>query len=197
MSFKICIFQLHILSSSIIFDFAWLNTKIRYHTSHQWTFGFTHVLLQVPSSILAQLWYFLHYFPSEFQNISIKIPYVSLLPKLRFACLNTKMRYHMSRLWTFSFTYALLQVLSSILAQRWYYLHTSPSKFQNLYFEILYSSLFHKLRFACLNIKIRYHTSHLWTFWFTHAVLYVPSSIVAQLWYFLHNLPSEFQNLQF
>ena len=112
--------------------------------------------------------------------------------ELWFACLNTKFLYHKTHLWTFWFMRALLQVPSTNVAQLWYFLYSSSSQFKNLYFAISYYSLLSYLPVACWNTKIRYHTSHLWTFWFIDALLQVPCSI-----YFFYSSPFKFQNLYF
>ena len=53
-------------------------------------------------------------------------------------------------------------------------------------------------RFTCLNIKIWYHTSQLWTFWFTHQSC-VCSSFVAKLCIFFmsHTSSLKFKFFQF
>ena len=135
------------------------------------------------SSFVAQVWFFLHASCSDFPNQVFSIPHPRLLFFLWLECLNTKIRYHTCDLWTFWFTHALLCVCSSFVAHACFSLYVWRPEFQN---QAPYDNILHKLRFTCLNIIIRYHTSQQWIFLFTHALLCVRSSLVAQVCLFLH-----------
>ena len=60
-----------------------------------------------------------------------------------------------------------------------------------------YQILLFYLSFTCLDIKIQYHTSQLWRFWFTQALMFQLSSFVAQVLFFLHVVRPDFQNSNF
>ena len=90
-----------------------------------------------------------------------------------------------------------LCVRSSFVAQVCFFFHASGPDFRNQVFSIPSYRLFRYLWFACLNRKTQDHTSELWTFWFTHALLCLPSSFVLQVWFFLHVSRPTIQNSKF
>ena len=151
----------------------------------------------MPSSSVAQLYLFLHVSRPELQNNDFAIPYHRLLPYLQFDCLKEN-----SNLTQASYEKFHLLARSCVRRPQVWHNHSIVFISLALSFKIMVSQChiidcFVSFHSHVWTQKLRYHTSHLWTFSFTHALLSTPSSSVPQLCLFLHVSWHEFQNRDF
>ena len=187
LSFKIQIWSEYIIAYFISFDSPIWTLKSNIIRPSYELFDCMRSLLSHSALFVTQLYFFFHISRPEFQNSDFVEQYHSLLRYLWFAYLNSKIRYHTTKLWAFWCMWALLSLSALFASQLYVLFHVSQPQFQNSNFVRAYHSLICELWFTYLNSKIRYHTTKLWPFWCMRSLLSLTALFVTQL-YFEHLL---------